>query len=144
MSDFDQLTREFLNFLSEPREAGPADYRRLTNLLDRIAAAVTLLAETGLPYNYEGVPSTISRTSLSQRFKNLGLYHTVCPRMDLSSIPETTVGDAIDDLLDIAHELESALAQSNPLASAAEGFYAHWGYHLRGLQSYLLAQETGV
>jgi hypothetical protein len=96
--------------------------------------------------------STVSydelRKSISPRFPELGLYATIVPGQptDLQGM----VGDAIDDLVDIASDLEEVLWRSEHVNLEDArwhfrfGYLSHWGQHLMGLRGHvhhLLRQE---
>ena len=57
------------------------------------------------------------------------------------------VGDALDDVADIAHDLKEVLGRWESTSEADAiwylrmGFETHWGKHLRSLQLYLHARE---
>jgi len=68
-------------------------------------------------------------------FPSLGLY--VCGSKELNNIERSTVGDMIDDLADIAADLESVVwyldhgEENTALWHFRFSFEVHWGKHLR-------------
>lgn len=85
------------------------------------------------------------RSIICTRFPNYGYYNVPGSISEKIGESEIEVGDAIDDLLDIAKELRSILNYWDELgAGKAEStfsaaFYYHIGDHLRELQLYLHA-----
>jgi len=83
------------------------------------------------------------REVIRPRFPMLGLY--ACFRFDTEDPTprESEVGDAVDDLADICLDLEDTLwvEQKRGAAEAAGhlcwSYWAHWGWHLRGLQQHV-------
>ena len=58
------------------------------------------------------------------------------------------VGDAVDDIADIAMDLDDVLCRwtespDDALWHFVHGFNAHWGEHLRALQLYLYVRREG-
>lgn len=141
------LVAEFLAFVepAAPMEPGGASAETLTQtlqgLLDQLACAVhadppeTPLADADAPRReYAAVRSTIA-----ERFAHLGLYRAAGTSPD----DEFLVGDAIDDLTDIAIDLSEVIwlwehaGAATALWQLRFGFESHWGSHLRSLQWYL-------
>jgi hypothetical protein len=118
---------------------------KLKLLLDHLALSQHFLkfefdeAEYGdAPRRRDGL-----RKLVAARFPNYGYYNTVD---DVSvKIAETGVGvgDAIDDIEDIAADLFETKwrLENNSIADGLfhyrNGFQTHWGRHLRDLQLYL-------
>lgn len=86
------------------------------------------------------------RTIISARFPDYGYYAIVEP---LELTPDGVgIGDAIDDLVDIAGDLAEAVWRFDHLgADDAHWFlrllHFHWGRHLRELSLYLHARRFG-
>lgn len=84
-------------------------------------------------------------SAIGARFPDLGLYATADPREVVMVKPE--VGDAIDDLADIARDLcEVVWRWENNGPDDANcafrfGYQAHWGRHLHDLRSYIHALQ---
>ncbi|MCB9878020.1 MAG: hypothetical protein H6835_10505 [Planctomycetes bacterium] len=120
----------------------------LEGLLDRLAVAVPRGA--GFPVCAGEMPKHDQqawRQMICQRFPDFGFYSEV-PPLDEQGDPITDLevvhmGDAIDDLLDIALELDRASwcrrhgAPHDGERYLSWAFSTHWGAHLRGLQGYL-------
>ena len=81
-------------------------------------------------------------------FPEFGLYHSVHPFIYQSAEePKLTAGDAIDDIADIACELEEFIqrwdvSEEDAIWHLDFGFRNHWGTHLRELQLYLHKLEA--
>lgn len=82
---------------------------------------------------------------LGKRFPDFGFYRSVNVLLDgdPNFDEERMVGDAIDDLIDITMDLQSAAwlrdhgRCEEGAADLAWTFDIHWGAHLRNLQLYL-------
>jgi hypothetical protein len=82
----------------------------------------------------------IEHADISARFPALGYYG----RADPKEVPgEALVGDAIDDIMDIANDLKEVLWRWDRLGPDDAHWYfrflyqIHWGAHLRDLAYYL-------
>ncbi|RKH29567.1 DUF5063 domain-containing protein [Corallococcus sicarius] len=78
---------------------------------------------------------------LGQCFPGLGYYSTALDSTDLAA-STPGVGDAIDDLADIAKDLEEVLSRWETSEVDALWYFklhfeSHWGQHLRALQLHL-------
>jgi len=88
------------------------------------------------------VDQKATRTRIEARFSALGLYGVADP-LELSGEP--MVGDAIDDIADIADEVSAIVWRWDNLGPEDacwhfhQTYRVHWGRHLRELQSYLHA-----
>ena len=86
------------------------------------------------------------RAIVTQRFPNYGYYNL--PEEITSKISEAgvIVGDAIDDITDIAQDMQEVrwrwdkTGELDALWHFRFGYYSHWGNHLRELQIYLYAR----
>ena len=96
----------------------------------------TPLSSIEYPEKHEDFRSL--RSKFSQAYPNLGLYHYLSCT-DLEHEPKIFTGDAIDDLLDIYHEVTRAMSiwKKEPLTAASDlklSYWSHWGRHLNDLQ----------
>lgn len=85
---------------------------------------------------------SFTHASIGHRFPNLGLYGVTSPAEISSSV---MVGDAIDDILDIARDLSEVIWRYDNLGADDAHwhfrflFEHHWGEHLRDLARHLHA-----
>lgn len=149
-NDIRTAIRDFLGLLeSDDVSVGQAE-ERLPTLLDRLAIAQSYVSftfdETDHPdaadQSYDDL-----RAIASKRFPNYGYYNVAESITTNIGESETMVGDAIDDLADIARDLYdvewywSNTSEADALFHFENDFKYHWRRHLRGLQLYLDALE---
>jgi len=143
------------SFLFLVREGGPTPESNevvLAALLDRLALAShsldTGVDETDYP-DPPGWPYEDRRKIISSRFPRYGYYNLALPVSESIGEAEVVVGDAIDDLADIAGDLEEATwrwqntSPRDALWHLGESYRHHGGKHLRGLQWYLIHLKDG-
>jgi len=139
--------REFLSFLRSPPEAEVTRLKRLAAILDKLGLAFHSLPEGSGSYGADPPDLTSydeMRTVAARAFPSFGFYAVVFPEMNPES--PLLMGDAIDDLADIALEMERVdWLWENIGRQAAEdhfhfGYCSHWGRHLHEFRSYLHAQ----
>lgn len=135
-------------FLSLLDQGGPVGDEALARALDALALAYHD-TPLGRPSESEAEPQRdeykIVRQRVEKLFPDLGLYGTADPL----EVPnqETLVGDAIDDLTDIALDLKEVLWRWQHLGEDDANWYfrfsyqTHWGHHLHGLRFYLHAKQ---
>jgi Domain of unknown function (DUF5063) len=151
--DNDEIKKAIRNFLelveNDDISVEEAE-ERLPALLDRLALAQAYASftfdETDYPdsprRNYDELRALISR-----RFPNYGYYNVAENITTEIGNAGTLVGDAIDDLADIAGDLYkvewcwSNTSEADALFHFEYDFKYHWRQHLRGLQLYLDALE---
>jgi hypothetical protein len=133
--------RAFLDFVTS--DATDADLHVLCEALDRLSLAYHQAPRGSLESDAEppGTDNTNLRETISRRFPTLGFYATTTPAEDPDSA--VMMGDAIDDLLDIARELKEIVWRwENTGPNDAAGHFrflyeVHWGQHLHDLRRYL-------
>ncbi len=145
-----ELVTGFLKFIYEESSQ---DLEMLSVWLDRLAADQETISFKFDETEYPDSP-TIQyhelRSIITQRFPTLGPYNVTSPDSDRLGTRKVEVGDAVDDLVDIVHELADArwyfenTSVANALWHLENGFRMHWGRHLRDLQSYLLLETKGI
>jgi hypothetical protein len=85
-----------------------------------------------------------------KRFPDFGFYNVPYSVIEQLVESELMVGDAIDDLADIATDLEAVdwcwkqTSIDNALWHFRFGFKAHWGEHLRHLQFFMHAYQENL
>jgi hypothetical protein len=97
----------------------------------------------GKPDASDDLPSPETRVTyqeIGSRFPDLGYYGTA----DAGEVPgEAMIGDAIDDIMDIANDLKEVLWRFERFGAEDAHwhfrflFEVHWGQHLRDLARYL-------
>jgi hypothetical protein len=119
-------------------------------VLDRLAVVYdsvkrTTLREEDLP-EPPRIDYGVVRARFAAAFPDLGLYDAVTELSKADGSPEVTAGDALDDLADIAVDLQEVLDRAKVSIDDAVwefrfGFETHWGTHLRWIQLYLHANR---
>jgi hypothetical protein len=89
------------------------------------------------------------RARFATAFPRLGFYEAITELSKPHGEAEATTGDALDDLADIAVDLQDVLDRARVNVDDALwhfrfGFETHWGAHLRWLQLYLHGRESQV
>lgn len=94
-------------------------------------------------------PYECRRALACERFPHLGHYNAAGSVSESPGESDLVVGDAIDDIADIAGDLADAVwrwertSEADALWHLQESFRYHWGQHLRGLQLYLYCRING-
>lgn len=149
-TDLHAVVKSFLDLLENGKQDEQENIRALELALDRLALAY----DTTVDAFDDGQPDSPSedyarfRTLASARFPRFGLYNT--PGAITSKImqAEMMVGDALDDVADIACELAQVAwcwehtSDKDALWHFRFGYENHWEGHLRHLQLYLYALRT--
>ena len=84
-----------------------------------------------------------ARESIAKLFPSLGYYNIALDISDNIERSSMSVGDAINDIVDIAGDLKEVLWRYENTSEADALFHfqllfrSHWGMHLRSLQLYL-------
>lgn len=122
----------------------------LRAVLDRVAVVYESVKRVPLRGEERPEPPRIDYAVVQRRFAtafpDLGLYDAVTELSKADGDPEVTAGDALDDLADIAVDLQEVLDRAkvsvhNAVWEFRFGFETHWGTHLRWLQLYLHAHR---
>lgn len=123
--------------------------RRLRMVLDDLARVYETTGEPSYAEEYPE-PARADYASMRARFAavfpGLGPYQAVSDLLTATVEPEVTAGDALDDLTDIAVDLQEVLDRAEKSTDDAIwhfrfGYQSHWGRHLRWLQ--LVLYERG-
>ena len=142
--------RDFLGLLENGVLSVEQAEGKLPALLDHLAFAQSFVSftfdDTDYPdapdQNYDELQATVAK-----RFPNYGYYNLAEKITTDIGDSRTLVGDAIDDLADIAQDLYevewywSNTSEANALFYFENDFRLHWRRHLRRLQLYLDALE---
>lgn len=140
--------REFLALFDQPPETRAERIRKLAETLDKLACAYHQLPDEETAYSAEAPELTSyndMREIASRVFQDFWFYAVVPPEPN-PNVP-IGMGDAIDDLADIARELKQVewLWENSDRQEAERhfrlGYQIHWGRHLHDLRSYVHAQQ---
>lgn len=146
------LVDEFLSLIRTGSGERARDEAALPRLLDELA-----LARHHLHVEFDATeqpdppdwPYEERRALASERFPDHGYYNVVGAVCEPIAETEVVVGDAIDDLADIAGDLAQVAwawrhtSEADALRRFAHSCDRHWGTHLRDLQKYLHARRHG-
>ncbi len=131
----------YLDLVERSSASATQNERALGLLLDQLALATHTLGPTAPATDREAPRREYSvvRAEVAPRFPNYGLYRSAGTEPD----DELLVGDAIDDITDIAIDLSGTLwlwqnvGETDAMWQYHFDFSSHWGSHLRGLQWYI-------
>ena len=140
--------KDFFAFLETPMDPKERE-ASLGRVLDLLAVAYHSSAGPFDDAEYPD-PATPDPAALRARitalFPDLGWYNEAEEIAGPPGHPGVVVADAINDLVDIASDLEQVLlrwestSEPDALWHFRFGFESHWGKHLRSLQLYLHAR----
>ena len=147
-----QTIQDFLDLLERGSGSIAENEELLTLTLDRLALACHF-AEA----DYDGTECPdppgrdywALRATVARRFPDYGHYNSAEPITRDVGAGSCLVRDAIDDLADIAGDLHAVAwrwrhtSPADALWHFRTGYVYHWRRHLRGLQLYLDARESG-
>ena len=138
-----EAIRGYLALLNEPANPKTSDLTDLSRTLDQLIRAYHGTSESDL--ESDATPLHVDASALRRRsqaaFPDLGYYAWVSPEPNTDG--PITMGDAIDDIVDIAVKLSAVewrwqhTSQTDAIAHFNFGFRMHWGRHLLNLKSYL-------
>lgn len=145
-----------LDFVQQATPTTPADWPELVRLLDGVALARHACPTERWDYDDEqhgplpGRSYDEWRRVIGPRFPDFGFYWDVLDPFDAARAENAGLGDAIDDLADIARDLQQAVLVRDRLGeregrlALGDAFDVHVGDHLRSLQRYLHLRTVGV
>jgi hypothetical protein len=141
---------DFLDLLENSKGDAQANMHALELALDRLALAYHFAGNVFVEYQPDPPKQDYERFRklASVRFPRFGLYNVPSRITDQIMETELQVGDALDDLADIARDLSAVVwcwehtSEMNALWHFRFGYEQHWGEHLRHLQSYLSALRS--
>jgi hypothetical protein len=143
------LAKDFLALIKKDLPPSAEDEERLQGLLDHLALARYMKVPSDEEKEYPE-PQLAGyedmRKLVKRRFPNYGFYNVASPVSEKIADAEIIVGDAIDDVADIAGELEEFLWRwdNTSKGDALKDFLTcrfHWEPHIRGLQFYICSIE---
>lgn len=138
----------FLELIETGKDSVEANEYALIMALDQLALANHCAADQPDPQDYPDPPSNDYnqlRATVIQRFPNLGYYQLPQTLTTMSAEAHPLVADAIDDITDIALDLQAIswcwtnTSELDALGLFRFSYSTHWGAHLRELQFYLYA-----
>ncbi|MBL8736052.1 MAG: hypothetical protein JNL12_06445 [Planctomycetes bacterium] len=145
-----------LDFVQQATPTTPADWVELVRLLDAVALARHACPTESWCYDDEQHGPLPERSHsewwqlVAPRFPDFGYYWATLDPFDPARDENAALGDAIDDLADIAHDLQHVALARDRLGDR-EGrlglgflFDIHVGSHLRSLQRYLHLRTAGA
>lgn len=144
--DIQNAIRDFLNLVESTDGTTEDAESRLVPVLDRLALAQSFVSFTFDKSDYPDSPDQSYddlRKLVSRRFPNYGYYNVADPITSDIGEAGAIVGDAIDDLADIARDLYDIewywanTSEANALFHLQQSYQTHWRRHLRGFQVYL-------
>ena len=148
-----QVLLNYINLVSLESENSVAPILRLELALDEIAYVYRLSQQLPKKTDHPGVPRknyNELRSSVQKIFPTLGYYNTPNEITENIGNSEMCVGDAIDDITDLALDLNEIIWRWDNIGCEDAlwhfdfGYTSHWGMHIRCLQLYLLAHDNGL
>jgi len=148
-----QTIEDYLSLVENGCGSTEENEAKLKLLLDKLA-----LAQHFATYEFDKKKHTEAprrdygelRKLVSAQFPNYGHYNLAKDVTNEIGNTEAIVGDAIDDIVDIAKDLTEVKwrwdnnSPDDALWSFRQDFQFHWNEHLRELQIYLLNLERGT
>ena len=140
-----EAVREYLALVTGDALPEEIRLRKLAKALDRLVCAHHEAAETmpDLTTTLEPLPGDYKslRQAAQRAFPDLGFYPWSDPRGKIGEDP--LVGDALDDIADIARDLAEVAWRWENVSPADAGWHfrllyqTHWGAHAHALRSYV-------
>ncbi len=146
--DIRAAVSEFLELLEHGRGEVKANVSALEIALDRLALAYHFSEDVFDDVDQPDPPDTDRdrlRRLAVERFPGFGYYNVPGEITEKIMEAEMVVGDALDDVVDIARDLSDVAwrwehtSAKDALWHFRFGYEHHWGWHLRNLQLYLHA-----
>ncbi|MDP3070187.1 MAG: DUF5063 domain-containing protein [Opitutaceae bacterium] len=136
------LLKQFVGYVTKPGEKSD---EHMLELCDRLVFAYRNTSYTFDNRDFPDAPRTDygeQRAKISALFPNYGPY-CLPTTMNAECSTDQMIGDAIDDLSDISRDFEEVLwrfehtSVDDALWDFHEGYWRHWGRHMREFQFYL-------
>lgn len=147
------LIRRFTALVEHGSGSLDEDEAQLAVLCDLLGLAAHSGRERAEPGDVIGIPAADpdrTRARVAARFPRYGWYNTAARTSVDIGAGELVVGDAVDDIADIADELAAVAwrlentGEPDALWHFFDGYDHHWGAHLRRLQLYLYSIARGL
>lgn len=148
-----QTVDDFLSLVENGCGSPEENEEKLNFLLDKLALAQHFATYVFDDKDYADAPRRDYgelRKLVRAQFPNYGHYNLVKDVTKEIGNTEAIVGDAIDDIVDIAKDLAEVKwrwennSPDDALWSLKQDFLFHWNEHLRELQIYLLNLERAT
>jgi hypothetical protein len=148
-----QTVDDFLSLVEKGCGSTEENEVKLKVLLDKLALAQHFVTYKFDEKDYVEAPQRAYedlRKLVTAQFPNYGYYNVAEDVTKKVGESRAIVGDAIDDIADIAgdlYEVKWCWENNSPedgLWHFKNNFESHWSWHLRGLQIYLLNLERGT
>lgn len=145
------IISKFINLIENSNLSREENETELEFLLDSLSFAqhfVTYQLEDNEYPEARRIDQEILRAKISNLFPSFSFYNRLENSINEIKKNEIIIGDAIDDILDIANELYDVLwlwdntSQANALWYFQNNNISHWKEHLRGLQIYLYQNKS--
>jgi len=147
-----QTAEQYLNLVRNGAGSIEESENLLIRLLDQLAYQLHFISFT---FDDRDLPEPTDSKEfmfpdqVRHVFPNLSYYHAIAPVSNHQADPEHLDGDALDDIVDIARDLDEFIkrwpnSQADALWHLEYTYSSHWGEHLRNLQLYLYARKRDL
>jgi hypothetical protein len=146
------LLNDFVDFIELDSTPENSSEEKLTIFLDRLTIAYHNSEFDFDGKEYPDPPAKnyrLLREKVELRFPDLGFYNVAADIISELPKSETTLCDAIDDIVDIGLDMKEIIwrwsntSKLDALWHFRFGYPAHWGHHLRSIQLYLFSRIAG-
>lgn len=143
---------EFIDLIKNGTYSVRQNKVRLGGLLDELATGFQVKSFTFANIDYPDPPQMNQkelRELVCKHFPDFGYYNMAETMVGKIGESDIAVGDAIDDIVDIANELSGVAWRwentdpDDAIWHFYRGFVSHWGTHLRFLQLYIHLSRYG-
>jgi hypothetical protein len=152
-TELKSILQRFVDYVSDPGEKVD---EVLLELCDRVVSAFHAANYDATRYAFnQDEPSpapredyTSRRAKISANFPDYGYYRPAAHNEDDEG--EEVLGDAVDDLADLLADFEEMIwrfdhtREDDALWHFHNGYWTHWGLHMRELQLYLFRKVTRI
>src|ERR1044072_1824427 len=144
--DIYDVVLEYLDLVEKGKESAEDNLKALEVVLDKLALARHFIDYKFDETDYPDEPRknyAHGRELVAKRFPEFGFYHIPNSVTDKVGEAEIMMGDAVDDVADIARDLSAVdwrwkkHSPDDALFHFEILYDGHWGDHLRDLQYYL-------
>ena len=138
--------QDYLNVITSNEDGETERIQKLILCLDELAVLSNKVDYTFDERDYPDPPERdykALRDCIGKLFPSLGFYNSPSDISEEVGKSAIAIGDAIDDMADIAGDLKEVVwrfdntSENDALFHLQLYFRSHWGMHLRSLQLYL-------